>query len=232
MRRADRLFQLIQILRRSRHPVTAERLADELEVSRRTVYRDIADLIGQSVPIDGEAGVGYRLGKHYDMPPLMFTADELEAIVLGTAWVQQLPDATLASTASDVLAKITAVIPKKLASVIMESAVMIKPETPNIQRPDTRHIRAAIRAGQKMRLVYCAANGDRTERTVWPVMLGYDQSHCVLIAWCESRQDFRHFRVERMLTSVVLAERIGITRQALKQRWDTWHRARLSLSMD
>jgi predicted DNA-binding transcriptional regulator YafY len=114
MRRADRLFQIIQILRRKKLPVTAARLAEELEVSKRTIYRDIADLAGQRVPVEGEAGTGYILRSDYDMPPLMFTAEELEAVFLGVELVKHLPDATLANNANDVLSKIASVIPDKL----------------------------------------------------------------------------------------------------------------------
>src|ERR1700722_17728537 len=111
MRRADRLFQIIQILRRSTHPVTAAALAEELEVSKRTVYRDVADLIGQRVPIDGEAGLGYLLASDYDMPPLMLTPDEIEAVMLGAQWVAGRSDKALCNAARDVMAKIAAVVP-------------------------------------------------------------------------------------------------------------------------
>ncbi len=118
MRRADRLFQILQILRRSTQPMTAAAIADELEVSKRTVYRDMADLIGQRVPIEGEAGFGYVLGAGFDMPPLMLTADEIEAIVLGAQWVAQRPDTALARAAKDVLAKVSAAIPAPLRPLI------------------------------------------------------------------------------------------------------------------
>ena len=114
MRRADRLFQIIQILRRSTRPVTAAALADELEVSKRTVYRDIADLVGQRVPVEGEAGFGYLLAADYDMPPLMLTPDEIEAVALGAEWVAGRGDKALANAARDVIAKIAAVVPERL----------------------------------------------------------------------------------------------------------------------
>jgi predicted DNA-binding transcriptional regulator YafY len=114
MRRADRLFQIIQILRRSSRPVTAAALAEELEVSKRTVYRDVADLIGQRVPIEGEAGLGYLLASDYDMPPLMLTPDEIEAVMLGAQWVAGRSDKVLSNAARDVIAKIAAVVPERL----------------------------------------------------------------------------------------------------------------------
>src|ERR1700681_4206544 len=122
MRRADRLFQIIQTLRRSTRPVTAAALAEELEVSKRTVYRDVSDLIGQRVPIEGEAGVGYLLASDYDMPPLMLTPDEIEAVVLGAQWVSGRSDKVLSNAACDVVAKITAVVPERLRAFILEPA--------------------------------------------------------------------------------------------------------------
>ena len=127
MRRADRLFQIIQILRRSTRPVTAAALAEELEVSKRTVYRDVADLIGQRVPIEGEAGLGYLIASDYDMPPLMLTPDEIEAVMLGAQWVAGRSDKALSNAARDVMAKIAAVVPERLRPFIVEPSVGVKP---------------------------------------------------------------------------------------------------------
>ena len=127
MRRADRLFQIIQILRRSTRPVTAAALAEELEVSTRTVYRDVADLMGQRVPIEGEAGLGYLLASDYDMPPLMLTPDEIEAVMLGAQWVAGRSDMALSNAARDVMAKIAAVVPERLRPFIVEPTVGVKP---------------------------------------------------------------------------------------------------------
>jgi len=174
MRRADRLFQIIQILRRKKLPVTAARLAEELEVSKRTIYRDIADLSGQRVPVEGEAGTGYILRSDYDLPPLMFTAEELEAVFLGVELVKHLPDATLANNANDVLSKIASVIPDKLMCFLNDAAVAVKPEKSGIEKIDTRLIRAAIRDSRKMFLEYRAADGTISKRIIWPIILGYD----------------------------------------------------------
>ncbi len=127
MRRADRLFQIIQILRRSTRPVTAAALAEELEVSKRTVYRDVADLMGRRVPIEGEAGLGYLIASDYDMPPLMLTPDEIEAVMLGAQWVAGRSDKALANAARDVMAKIAAVVPEHLRPFIVEPSVGVKP---------------------------------------------------------------------------------------------------------
>lgn len=228
MRRADRLFQIIQILRRTKLPVTAARLADELEVSKRTVYRDLADLAGQRVPVEGEAGSGYRLSEYYDFPPLMFTPDELDALLLGVELVQRLPDATLANNARDVLSKISSVVPSRLQSVLNPSAVLLKPEEPVTNNMDTRQIRAAIRDGKKLLIEYRSADGTISKRVIWPIVLGYNQTHCLLISWCEKRESFRHFRTDRLLDILLLNEHINSDREALRSRWEEWRERELS----
>ncbi len=150
MRRADRLFQIIQILRRSTRPVTAAALAEELEVSKRTVYRDVADLIGQRVPIEGEAGLGYLIASDYDMPPLMLTPDEIEAVMLGAQWVAGRSDKALSNAARDVMAKIAAVVPERLRPFIVEPSVGVKPtlaEPKESVDPSSLQIRRSARVG-------------------------------------------------------------------------------------
>ena len=155
MRRADRLFQIIQILRRSNRPVTAADIAGELEVSKRTVYRDIADLMGQRVPIEGEAGFGYLLDSEYDMPPLMLTPDEIEAVVLGAQWVTGHADAVLSNAARDLVAKIALAVPERLRPFIAEPSVGAKPGKAMLDSYiDISQLRMAIRGSRKLRLVY------------------------------------------------------------------------------
>ena len=229
MRRADRLFRIIQILRRSSRPVTAAALAEELEVSRRTVYRDIADLIGQRVPIDGEAGLGYLLEPGYDMPPLMLTPDEIEAVVLGAQLVARLSDPFLANAARDVVAKIASTVPERLRPFIAEPSVGAKPASgPREDSLDVRPLRSAIREGLKVRLRYRSETGDETERIVWPVILGYAEAHCLLVAWCETRQAFRHFRTDRILSATVLDQAYGMRRSELRRRWERWREGELA----
>lgn len=220
MRKADRLFQIIQILRRSTRPVTAAQLAEELEVGKRTVYRDIADLVSQRVPIDGEAGLGYLLDPQYEMPPLMLTPEEIDTILLGAQMVARLGDVALTNAAADVIAKISSVVPKHLLPYITEPAVGAKPADGTDRRSlDTRPIRSAIREGRKLRLHYCSATDEITQRVVWPVILGYADTYCLLIAWCELRRQFRHFRTDRIVDLEVLADRIGERRAQLRKRW-------------
>lgn len=220
MRRADRLFQIIQILRRSSRPITAAEIAGELEVSVRTIYRDVADLVGQRVPIQGEAGLGYVLGGAFDMPPLMLTPDEIEAAVLGAQWVAGRGDPVLARAALDLIAKITAVVPERLRPLLTDPAIGTPPgHAPTADGIDVAQVRQAIREARKIRLSYCDVRGDRSERTVWPVIVGYFDQARVLAAWCELRQEFRHFRTDRIVDARFLEERHGVRPTLLRARW-------------
>ncbi|RFB79278.1 helix-turn-helix transcriptional regulator [Methylovirgula sp. 4M-Z18] len=230
MRRADRLFQIIQILRRKTRPTTAAAIAEELEVSKRTVYRDINDLIGQRVPISGEAGFGYLLDPTFDMPPLMLTPDEIEAIVLGAQWVAGHSDTLIANAARDAIAKIASTVPENLLSFITEPSVGIRP---NLRAPaeiiDVADIRQAIRQGRKLDLRYQTEAGEVTHRIVWPVFLGYAETSRVLIAWCELRQDFRHFRCDRIAAAKLCDEPIGLRTGELRRRWRQWRGEQIKL---
>jgi predicted DNA-binding transcriptional regulator YafY len=220
MRRADRLFQIIQILRRARGPMTAEVVAAELETSKRTVYRDIAALIGQRVPIRGEAGIGYVLDGGFDLPPLMLTSDEIEAAVLGAQWVAVRGDAVLARAALDLIAKIGVAVPERLRPVLLEPASMPIPSWKQVEDGlDLAQVRAAIHAGRKIRLVYQDEQGRETERVIWPVSVGYLDAVRMLAGWCELREDFRNFRADRVRAATFLDERHGQRRDVLRARW-------------
>ncbi|WP_437278596.1 YafY family protein [Sorangium sp. So ce375] len=220
MRRADRLFQILQILRRQRAPITAAALAEELETSKRTVYRDIADLLAQRVPIRGEAGTGYVLDRGFDMPPLMLTPDEIEVAVLGAQWVAQRGDVALQRAAQDLIAKIAAAVPERLRPFVFEPATGAPPgvdQAPDLL--DLAEVRASIRAGTKIALRYRDETGRESERVVWPVIVGYRESTRVLAAWCELRQEFRHFRTDRVTFARFLDERYAEKPSALRARW-------------
>jgi predicted DNA-binding transcriptional regulator YafY len=220
MRRADRLFQIIQILRRHRGPVTAETVAQELETSKRTVYRDIADLIGQRVPIRGEAGVGYVLEDGFDMPPLMLTADEVEAAVLGAQWVSARGDPELAKAARDLIAKIAVAIPEHLRPLVVEPATQAIPRHSAVaDRLDMAAVRRSIHAGRKIALTYRDEQERETRRTIWPVGVGYYEAVRLLVAWCELRGDFRSFRTDRVTGAEFLEERYPERPAALRARW-------------
>src|ERR1700676_3722021 len=153
MRRADRLFQIIQVLRRTRKPLTADAIAAELETSKRTIYRDIATLIAQRVPIRGEAGMGYIMEKGFDMPPLMLTPDEIEAAVLGAQWVAGHADPVLALAAQDLMAKIADIVPDRLRPLVLEPATRARPDwRRQPDRIDMSRTRAQIHEGKKIAL--------------------------------------------------------------------------------
>ncbi|HEY2709411.1 MAG TPA: YafY family protein [Caulobacteraceae bacterium] len=219
MRRTERLFAIIQILRRARAPITASSIADELETSLRTVYRDVAELIAQRVPVRGEAGIGYMLESGFDMPPLMLTPDEIEAVVLGARWVAGRGDPALARAANDLVAKIGAVIPAHLRPFLLDAA-LTTPDRPVRQDSfDLAKVRVAIRGQTKIRLTYRDETDNSTERTVWPVAIAYYESVRLLAAWCELRQDFRHFRTDRVSEAEFLDERYPARRDILRSQW-------------
>lgn len=231
MRRADRLFQIIQLLRRSTRPVTGAALAADLEVSTRTVYRDIAALMAQRVPITGEPGFGYLLDADYDMPPLMLTQVELEAIVLGAQWVAGRGDPLLSPAANDILAKIVTAVPAHLRPFVMAPSTGVPPRLVSVaDGVDAAMLRDTIRARSKLRLVYRDRDSEQTERTIWPILLGYAEASRVLIAWCETRQGFRHFRTDRIVAAEALDQRIPCSKAELHGRWKKWRAMELSRS--
>ena len=210
MRRADRLFQIIQVLRRTRKPLTADAIAAELETSKRTIYRDIATLIGQRVPIRGEAGMGYILEKGFDLPPLMLTPDEIEAAVLGAQWVAGHADARLARAAEDLIAKIADTVPERLRPFVLEPASRARPgwrKEPD--RIDMVRTRAQIHEGKKIALRYRDEQGRDSERTIWPIAIGYLEAVRLLAAWCELRKDFRSFRTDRVVDADLSRRKIS-----------------------
>ena len=220
MRRADRLFQIIQILRRASGPVTASAMAAELETSKRSVYRDIASLMAQRAPIRGEAGVGYVLDAGFDMPPLMLTADEVEAAVLGAQWVASRGDPALARAARDLVAKIAATVPDHLRPMLLDPASRTPPAFANAADGlDMARLRAAIHAGEKVRLTYTDEQGRESRRVIWPIAIGYRDTTRNLVAWCEMRTDFRNFRTDRVVAADFLEERYPERPPILRARW-------------
>jgi predicted DNA-binding transcriptional regulator YafY len=198
MRRADRLFQIVQTIR-GRRLTTAAHLAERLEVSERTVYRDVADLQTQGVPIEGEAGVGYRLGKGFDLPPLMFTTAEAQALVAAVRVAQTWLDPALAAASADALSRVMSVLPSAERAAA-ESLLVIVPNfglDPGTQRV-LQQLREAAQAKHLAQITYLDAAENRSERTVRPLGVFYWGAVWTLGAWCESRNDFRSFRVDRI----------------------------------
>lgn len=207
MRRADRLFQLVQLIR-GRRLTTAAFLAQRLEVSERTVYRDVADLQQQGVPIEGEAGVGYRLGAGFELPPLMFTQNEASALVAAARMAQSWVDPALARDIETGLGKILSVLPRA-ARVSAEALALYAPAMgmDDAIRAQLQTLREAVQARQKLRLSYRDVSGDTSDRTVRPLGCFYWGKVWTLSTWCELRNDFRGFRVDRMVTVDTLDER-------------------------
>jgi predicted DNA-binding transcriptional regulator YafY len=220
MRRADRLFQIIQILRRTGQPVTAAAIAEELETSKRSVYRDIAALIGQRLPIRGEAGIGYVLEGGFDLPPLMLTSDEIEAAVLGAQWVAGHGDVALARAARDLIAKIAVAIPDNLRPLILDATARTPPgwRIPP-DAIDVAQARAWVKAGRKIALVYRDSQERETERVIWPTVIAYFDASRLLVGWCELRQEFRSFRMDRIKRADFLEERYPARPSVLRAKW-------------
>src|SRR6266404_9458181 len=200
MRRADRLFDIIQILRTASHPITAAALAEKLEVPVRTIYRDIAALQGSRVPIEGAPGLGYVLRRGFDLPPLMFTIEETDAIAIGVRLLRRLRDPKLEAAAQSVLAKLSAVVPQPLQSQLVATPLYVSEgSAPAVTGIDLSQLRNAIRETRKLAIAYVDEEGRRTQRTIWPIAMAYYVDVTLLGAWCELRGDFRNFRVDRIL---------------------------------
>jgi predicted DNA-binding transcriptional regulator YafY len=220
MSRAERLLQLMQVLRRHRFPVSGAVLAGELRVSLRTLYRDIASLQSQGARIDGEAGLGYVLRPGFLLPPLMFSQEEIEALVLGSRWVADRADAALADAARGALAKIAAVLPADLRIEMDTNALLIGPGAKAAAGDqELATIRQAIRSERKLIVKYLDLKGQESVRTIWPFALAFFDRVRVVVAWCELRRDTRHFRTDRILDLSVSKTKYPRRRHALLKEW-------------
>ncbi len=205
MRRADRLFQIVQLLRRRRTVTTAKQIAHTLEISERTVYRDIRDLILAGTPIDGEAGVGYRIRPGYDLPPLMFDREEIQALVLGARIVRQFGDPSLARASESILSKVATVLPKELEPLLADTRLFVPSIIGGSRSADGLAIaREALMARRRIRFRYTSERGDATERTVRPLGVFFWGRTWSLAAWCEMRVGFRNFRLDRVSEAAML----------------------------
>ena len=204
MRRADRLFQILNLLRNRRTVITAQQLADCLEVSERTIYRDIQALSLSGVPVEGEAGVGYRLQRHFDLPPLMFESHEVEALLLGARMVQAWSDRQLATAASSAMHKILAVVPDHLRHSDDELPLVV----PDFHiAPEyiafSEEIRSAIRQRQVLSIDYRRIDGQQSRRDIEPLGLFFWGLTWTMLAWCWLRREYRTFRLDRILSLAV-----------------------------
>lgn len=222
MVRASRLLQLLQLMRGQRQAVSAEFLAQQLGISARTIYRDIATLREQGAHIDGEAGVGYQLQPGFLLPALVFSEEEIEALVLGARWVAWQADPELAQAARQALDRISANLPPHLR-VVVDTSGLFAPNGGTLPPPQPERwlpaLRRAIRTEQKIVLAYRDLQGQVTERTIWPFAMAFFQQSRTLAAWCELRQAFRHFRADRVDSLSETGERYPTRRHTLMQRW-------------
>jgi predicted DNA-binding transcriptional regulator YafY len=222
--KTQRLFSIMDALRRHRRPVTAAALAEEQGVSVRTLYRDVQTLIGLGAPIDGEAGVGYMLKPGFFLPPLMFTAEELEALVLGARWVGAQPDDGLGAAAKNALAKIATASPEDLRDRINDTGLWpVAVWTEKKPMPVLGEIRQAMRTEKAVEIAYEDEAGRATERTIWPVQLAYFEGKQVIVAWCCLREAFRNFRTDRIAKLTLTEQRYGKRRAILDREWrESW----------
>ncbi|KQV43951.1 MULTISPECIES: YafY family protein [unclassified Rhizobium] len=220
MSRSERLFDLLHALRRHRRPVSGKALAEETGVSIRTLYRDIASLQAMGAAIDGEPGIGYVLKPGFLLPPLMFTPEEIEAMVLGSRWVAERADDRLRQAALSALSRIAAVLPADLRDDLDASALLVGPGAAiPADTVDPALLRKVIRTERKVTLVYRDRNGATSQRVVWPFALAFFDTVRMLLAWCELRQGFRHFRTDRIASVTPLDVRYPRRRQALLKEW-------------
>ena len=206
MRRANRLFQLVQILRRDRY-TTASKLGEELEVSERTIYRDIQELVRSGIPIQGEAGVGYRIPGRFELPPLMLTVEELEALVMGARMVKAWADHGLQEAADMLLGKVEAVLPEGLPRIRRMPLMVPEFHVPPGAAAYLGELRQAIRESRKIRISYVDRKDDFSERVVRPLGLAFWGDRWALVAWCELRRSFRNFRPDRIREISLMADR-------------------------
>ena len=219
MRRGDRLFEIIEILRRTKAPISAQSIGTELGVTKRTVYRDVAALMAQGVPINGEAGVGYILEPGFHMPPLMLTPDEIEAVTLGIMWVKTRGEPELALAADKLITKLETVAPDKYRTSFLEPTVSVSPVDLPEEELGAASIRMAIRRRRKIALEYSDNAGKKTKRVIWPILLGYRDTSRIIAAWCELREGFRYFRTERIAAAEVLDVPIPRRMDLLRTEW-------------
>ncbi|MCE0494167.1 helix-turn-helix transcriptional regulator [Vibrio salinus] len=217
--RTQRLLDIVQILRTHKYPVTASYLAEKLEISIRTVYRDIATLQQQGVDIQGSAGVGLILKSDHHLPPLMFSRNELDALILGLNWVKSHTDPALRESASQSLAKLHSVVPEPMKHHIEFQSLLTGPVDPDTDPTFLPEIRSALHHRKKIKITYRDKNDDLSTRILWPVAIGFISSARLLVGWCELRKNFRHFRADRIQTMTVLEETCPKSHAVLLKAW-------------
>jgi predicted DNA-binding transcriptional regulator YafY len=209
----------MQVLRRHRGTVSGEVLARETDVSLRTIRRDIATLQAMGADIDGAPGVGYILRPGFLLPPLSFTEEELQALVAGAQWVSRQTDDALALAAQNALGKIGGVLPREMRNLLDDDALYVGRKKEDTSSLDLARVRRAMREQRKVHIVYKDHAKAASERTIWPIMLGFVESRRFIAGWCELREDFRLFRADRIVKIDFLADRYSRNRRQLVKEW-------------
>lgn len=233
MTRTQRLLTLLQILKENRYPITAEVLADKLQISVRSIYRDIESLRNQGAEITGEAGIGYQLKSGLLLPPLTFDINELEALILGLRWVESNTDKELSHSALRAINKINAVITTQHQTLLEQNTLFV-PTNRIIEVDHTiaKDMRFSLREEKKAKIDYKDAQKQLSTRIIWPIAVGYFQDSQVIAAWCELRQSYRHFRLDRIISYEVLSENLPYPKNYLLSRWKKRSSKRLLTKTD
>jgi predicted DNA-binding transcriptional regulator YafY len=209
----------MQVLRRHRGTVSGVTLSRELNVSLRTIRRDVITLQSMGADIVGEPGVGYILRPGFLLPPLSFTEEEIQALMAGAQWVSRQTDEGLARAVQNALAKIDSVLPPHMRRTLDNDTIYVSRNQGAPAALDLAQVRLALREQRKMRIVYTDENGEQTQRTLWPIMLGFVESQRYIAGWCELRGDYCLFRTDRIVEMGLLEERYARPRQQLVKEW-------------
>ena len=221
MSRSIRLLNLLQLLREYRYPVTAQVLAERLQISQRSVYRDIETLREQGAEIEAAAGLGFQLMEDFLLPPITMNETEIEAIVLALNWLNYIPDQALKSASTSVLAKLNAVLPEHRQQLLQQTTLRAINVWLPVNEALVEQVRLAIRQQVKILVDYADEQQRVSSRVVWPFALGYFNDRIVLAAWCELRNGFRHFRIDRIQQLNLSQELYPQFKQQLFQQWWT-----------
>lgn len=220
MTRTQRLLTLLQILKENRYPITAEVLANKLQISVRSIYRDIESLRDQGAEITGEAGIGYQLKSGLLLPPLTFDINELEALILGLRWVESNTDKELSHSALRAINKINAVVTTQHQTLLEQNTLFVPThQIIEVDHAIAKDMRFSLREEKKAQIYYKDAQNQLSTRIIWPIAVGYFQDSQVIAAWCELRQSYRHFRLDRIISYEVLSDNLPYPKSYLFSRW-------------
>lgn len=219
MNRSIRLLNLLQILREQRYPITAQQLSEQLDISVRSVYRDIESLRDQGVNIEGSTGLGFQLKENFLLPPMSLDETEVEAVYLALQWAKSIPDQALQQASHSVLSKLKAVLPVKKQEFLNDTYLKSMHYWQEVDATIVEQVRLAIRLQVKVQIDYVDQQGQLSQRQLWPFALGYFNDKMLVAAWCELREDFRNFRLDRIEQFQLTAQTYPQFKRHLFQQW-------------